>query len=59
MRGRMVRCPRELWGEGPARVDLDVDGLRFVVQSTDYAGTSAKHRGSQLEAIVDSIEIAP
>ena len=37
---------------------LDVDGLRFVVQSTDYAGTSAEHR-SELEAIVDSIEIEP
>jgi hypothetical protein len=37
---------------------LDVDGLRFVVQSTDYPGTSAKHR-SELEAIVDSITIAP
>ena len=35
---------------------LDVDGLRFVVQTTDYAGTSAKHR-SELEAIVDSIEM--
>jgi hypothetical protein len=37
---------------------LDVDGLRLVVQSTDYAGTSAKHR-SELQAIVDSIEIEP
>ena len=37
---------------------LDVDGLRFVVQSTDYAGTSAKHR-SELQAIVDSIKIEP
>ena len=37
---------------------LDVDGLRFVVQSTDYAGTSAKHR-SELAAIVDSIMIEP
>ena len=33
---------------------LDVAGLRFVVQSTDYAGTSEKHR-SELQAIVDSI----
>ena len=37
---------------------LDVDGLRFVVQSTDYPGTSAKHR-SELQAIVDSIKIEP
>jgi hypothetical protein len=37
---------------------LDVDGLRFVVQSTDYAGTSAEHR-SELQAIVDSIKIEP
>ena len=37
---------------------LDVDGLRLVVQSTDYPGTLAKHR-AQLEAIVDSITIEP
>jgi hypothetical protein len=37
---------------------LDVDGLRFVIQSTDYAGTSAKHR-AELQAIVDSIKIEP
>jgi hypothetical protein len=37
---------------------LDVDGLRFVVQSTDHAGTSAKHL-SELQAIVDSIKIEP
>ena len=37
---------------------LDVDGLRFVVQTTDYARTSAKHR-SELQAIVDSIKIEP
>ena len=37
---------------------LDVEGLRFVVQSTDYAGTSAKHR-TELQAIVDSIQIEP
>ncbi len=37
---------------------IDVDGLRFVVQSTDYAGTSAKHR-AELEAMVDSITIEP
>jgi hypothetical protein len=37
---------------------LEVDGLRIVVQSTDYPGTSAKHR-SELAAIVDSIAIEP
>jgi hypothetical protein len=37
---------------------LDVDGLRVVVQSTDYPGTSAKHR-TELEGIVDSIRIEP
>jgi hypothetical protein len=33
---------------------LDVEGLRFVVQSTDYAGTSAR-RQAELKAIVESI----
>jgi hypothetical protein len=37
---------------------LDAEGLRFVVQSTDHAGTSAEHR-SELEAIVHSITIEP
>ena len=37
---------------------LDVDGVRVVVQSTDYAGTSARHR-QELQAIVDSITIEP
>jgi hypothetical protein len=37
---------------------LDVDGLRIVVQGTDYPGTSAKHR-AELAAIVDSIKIEP
>jgi hypothetical protein len=37
---------------------LDVDGLRFVVQSTDYAGTSKEDR-DELQAIVDSIQIEP
>ena len=35
---------------------IDVDGLRYVIQSTDYAGTSAKHR-AELKAIVASIKI--
>jgi hypothetical protein len=37
---------------------LDVDGIRVVVTSTDYAGTSLQRR-TQLEAIVDSIQIQP
>lgn len=37
---------------------LDVEGARVVVQSTDYAGTSAQHR-AELQAIVDSIRIEP
>ncbi len=51
-----------LFAQGPSHQwhlwILDVDGLRFVVQSTDYAGTSAKHR-SELQAIVDSIRFEP
>jgi hypothetical protein len=51
-----------LFAQGPSHQwhlwILDVDGLRFVVQSTDYVGTSKKHR-SELQAIVDSIEIEP
>jgi len=37
---------------------LDVDGIRVVVQSIDYAGTSAE-RQAELQAIVDSIQITP
>jgi hypothetical protein len=37
---------------------LDVDGVRVVVQSFDYAGTSAQDR-AELQAIVDSIKIEP
>jgi hypothetical protein len=37
---------------------LDVDGVRVVVQTTDYAGTSAR-RLAELKAIVESIEIEP
>jgi hypothetical protein len=37
---------------------LDVDGVRLVVQATDYAGTSAQHQ-AELAAIVDSIQIEP
>ncbi len=37
---------------------LDVDGVRVVVQSFDYPGTSADRR-AELQAIVDSIKIEP
>ena len=37
---------------------LDVDGVRVVVQSTDYAGTSPQDQ-AELQAIVDSIQIEP
>ena len=36
---------------------LDVDGVRVVVESHDYATTSAQRR-TELQAIVDSIQIA-
>ena len=37
---------------------LDVDGVRVVVQSMDYAGTSEQRR-TELQAIVDSVQIEP
>ena len=37
---------------------LDVDGVRVVVQSMDYPGTSAARR-AELQAMVDSIKIEP
>jgi hypothetical protein len=37
---------------------LDVDGIRVVVQSMDYAGTSEQRR-TELQAMVDSIQIKP
>jgi hypothetical protein len=37
---------------------LDVDGIRVVVQSMDYAGTPEQRR-TELQAIVDSIQIEP
>ena len=37
---------------------LDVDGVRVVVQSMDYAGTSDQRR-TELQAMVDSIRIDP
>jgi hypothetical protein len=37
---------------------LDVGGVRVVVQSSDFAGTSATRR-AELQAIVNSIQIQP
>lgn len=37
---------------------LDVDGVRLVVQTTDYAQTSPQRR-AELQAMVDSIQIEP
>jgi hypothetical protein len=37
---------------------LDVDGVRVVVESMDYAGTPAARR-AELQTIVDSIQIQP
>ena len=37
---------------------LDVDGVRVVVQSMDYARTSEQHR-TELQAMVDSVQIEP
>ena len=37
---------------------LDVEGIRVVVQSTDYVGTSPQ-RQAELRAIVESIQIEP
>jgi hypothetical protein len=37
---------------------LDVDGVRVIVQSMDYAGTSEQRR-TELQAMVDSIRIDP
>jgi hypothetical protein len=37
---------------------LDVNGIRVVVESTDYAGTSPQHR-AELQAIVNSLRIEP
>jgi hypothetical protein len=35
---------------------LDVDGVRVIVQGTDYAGTSPEHQ-AELQSIVDSVQI--
>ncbi len=61
---RSVSAPgsRGIYAQGPGERwhlwILDVEGVRVVVQSMDYAGTSAQHR-AELQAIVDSIQIEP
>jgi len=51
-----------IYAQGPSQRShlwiLDVDGIRIVVQSMDYASTSAERR-AELQAIVDSIRIEP
>lgn len=51
-----------LYAQGPSHQwhlwILDVEGVRVVVQATDYPATSAQHQ-SELQAIVDSIQITP
>lgn len=60
-------CPTSYWpwepglyAQGPSQRwhlwILDVGNERVIVQSTDYAGTSAENR-AELQAIVDSIQI--
>jgi hypothetical protein len=51
-----------LYAQGPSQRwhlwILDVGDQRVIVQSTDYAGTSAQRR-AELQAVVDSIKIQP
>jgi hypothetical protein len=51
-----------IYAQGPGQRGhqwvLDVDGVRVVVQSFDFAGTPAARR-AELQAIVDSIKIQP
>ena len=51
-----------LYAQGPGHqwhvLVLDVDGIRVVVLSSDYEGTSEQRR-TELQAIVDSIQIEP
>jgi hypothetical protein len=51
-----------IYGQGPSqrwRVwVLDVDGVRVLVQSSDYA-TTTEQRRTELQAIVDSVQIEP
>lgn len=63
------RCPTSyfvwepgIYAQGPGQRwhlwILDVDGVRVVVQGTDYAGTSPQHQ-AELQEVVDSIRIEP
>jgi hypothetical protein len=52
--GIYAQGPGHLWH---LRV-IDVDGDRVVIQSMEYAGTDSQRR-AELEAMVDSIKIAP
>jgi hypothetical protein len=51
-----------IYAQGPAQRwhvwVLDVDGVRVLIQSSDFAGTSAQHQ-AELRAIVNSIQIQP
>jgi hypothetical protein len=51
-----------IYAQGPSNLFklwiVDVDGVRVVVQTTEYATTSAQRR-AELQAIVDSIQIEP
>jgi hypothetical protein len=51
-----------IYAQGPSHLwrlwILDVEGVRVVIQSADFPGTSAQHQ-AELQAIVDSIQIEP
>jgi hypothetical protein len=51
-----------IYAQGPAQRwhlwVLDVDGVRVVIKSSDFAATSAQHQ-AELRAIVNSIQIQP
>jgi hypothetical protein len=65
----ITKCPTSYWpwepglyAQGPSQRwhlwILDVGGQRLIVQSTEYAGTSAQRR-AELQAIVNSVQIQP
>jgi hypothetical protein len=51
-----------IYAQGPGHLwhlkVIDVDGVRVVIQSMEYAGTPSQRR-TELQAIVDSIQIEP
>ena len=58
-RFRSIDEPSPVWRPLKVRVRIfDVDGIRVVVQTYEYPGTSTRHR-AELQAIVDSIEVTP